>query len=254
MKVNIHTRLAVCGLVLSAFLTGAAVAEIPDTFSNLEVFPKDIGKRQLLGAMRDFSTALGVKCTYCHIQKVPGDFDSIDWASDQLEYKKVSRGMMAMNRNINSELLPAATGAPGGRVTCITCHRGIQDPRTLRDVLLETIEKDGALERRFQAVRIEEPSADEAVVILLALRAAFRFWTLTPGKTRGETPLGRPGARRSSYVEDGGPAAGCVSYVGRDEIAAAVAARSARIPTAWCSSMRLKKTSAGVGFVSPDLR
>ncbi len=34
----------------------------------------------------------------------------------------------------------------------------------------QTIEKDGALERRFQAVGIEEPSADEAVAILLALR------------------------------------------------------------------------------------
>ena len=34
----------------------------------------------------------------------------------------------------------------------------------------QSIEKDGALERRFQAVRIEEPSADEAVAILLALR------------------------------------------------------------------------------------
>ncbi len=34
----------------------------------------------------------------------------------------------------------------------------------------QTIEKDGALERRFQAVRIEEPSADEAVAILLAQR------------------------------------------------------------------------------------
>jgi ATP-dependent Clp protease ATP-binding subunit ClpC len=34
----------------------------------------------------------------------------------------------------------------------------------------QTIEKDGALERRFQAVRIEEPSAEEAVAILLELR------------------------------------------------------------------------------------
>lgn len=34
----------------------------------------------------------------------------------------------------------------------------------------QTIEKDGALERRFQMVRVEEPSADEAVAILLALR------------------------------------------------------------------------------------
>ena len=127
----------------------------------------------------------------------------------------------------------------------------------------QTIEKDGALERRFQAVRIEEPSADEAVAILLALRprleahhgvtldeaalraavewsvrylpdfrlpdkaldlvdqacAVVRFRTLTPavlveGKNRGETPLQRSGARRASHL-----------VVGREEIAAAVAAR-----------------------------
>lgn len=123
----------------------------------------------------------------------------------------------------------------------------------------QTIEKDGALERRFQAVRIAEPSADEAVAILLALRprleahhgvklddaalraavewsvrylpdfrlpdkaldlvdqacAAVRFQTLTPEVEEapsGETPLAPPAARRSSYV-------------GRDEIARAVAAR-----------------------------
>ena len=35
----------------------------------------------------------------------------------------------------------------------------------------QTIEKDGALERRFQEVRIEEPSAEETVEILMALRA-----------------------------------------------------------------------------------
>jgi ATP-dependent Clp protease ATP-binding subunit ClpC len=121
------------------------------------------------------------------------------------------------------------------------------------------------LERRFQAVRIEEPSADEAVAILLALRprleehhgvaldedalraavewsvrylpdfrlpgkaldlvdqacAAVRFWTLTPGKNRGETPLGRPGAGRASHRASHGSS----HVVGRDEIAAAVAAR-----------------------------
>ena len=126
----------------------------------------------------------------------------------------------------------------------------------------QTIEKDGALERRFQEMRIEEPSADEAVAILLALRprleahhgvaldeaalraavewsvrylpdfrlpdkaldlvdqacAAVRFRTLTPlvlveEEHCGETPQARPAARRSSHV------------VGREEIAAAVAAR-----------------------------
>lgn len=135
--------LGAAGFCLALLVVGSALAEVPDTFTNLEVFPKDIGKRQLLGAMRDFSSALGVKCTFCHVQKEPGDFDSIDWASDQLEYKGVARGMISMTRNINSDLLPAATGKPGGRVTCLTCHRGIEDPRPLGTVMLDTIEKNG---------------------------------------------------------------------------------------------------------------
>jgi ATP-dependent Clp protease ATP-binding subunit ClpC len=130
----------------------------------------------------------------------------------------------------------------------------------------QTIEKDGALERRFQAVRIEEPSADEAVAILLALRprmeahhgvaldeaalraavdwsvrylpdfrlpdkaldlvdqacAAVRFRTLTPvveEENGGGTPPQRSGARRSSHH------APSHLVVGKEEIAAAVAAR-----------------------------
>jgi ATP-dependent Clp protease ATP-binding subunit ClpC len=123
----------------------------------------------------------------------------------------------------------------------------------------QTIEKDGALERRFQAVRIEEPSADEAVAILLALRprleahhgvaldeaalraavewsvrylpdfrlpdkaldlvdqacAAVRFGTLSAPpleEDQGGTPFSRPAAGRGSYV-------------GKEDIARAVAAR-----------------------------
>ncbi len=143
MKTTLPARSMISGLILAALLAGSALAEIPDKFTNLEVFPTDIGKRQLLGTMRDFSTSLGVRCTYCHVQKTPGDFDSIDWASDRLEPKKVARGMMTMVRNINSELLPSATAEQGARVRCITCHRGLEDPRTLDRVLLDTAEKDG---------------------------------------------------------------------------------------------------------------
>ncbi len=143
MKTTFFARVAIFGFFLAAILAGAAQAEIPDTFTNLEVFPKDIGKRHLMGAMRDFSTSLGVNCTFCHVQKTPGDFDSIDWANDSLEPKQVARGMMTMVRNINSELLPNATGQQGAKVKCITCHRGLEDPRTLDKVLLSSMEKDG---------------------------------------------------------------------------------------------------------------
>jgi hypothetical protein len=130
-------------LILAALAAGTALAEIPDTFTNLEIFPQDIGKRQLLEVMSDFSTALGVKCIYCHVQKTPGDFDSIDWASDDLQHKVVSRGMMTMVGNINREHLPAALGGQGGKVSCITCHRGLKNPRPLDLVLLDTMKEDG---------------------------------------------------------------------------------------------------------------
>jgi tetratricopeptide (TPR) repeat protein len=130
--------------LLAALLVvaGSARAEVPDEFKNLKVFPKDVGKRELVDKMKEFSGALGVRCTHCHVQKTPGDYDSIDWASDDLEPKKVARGMMAMVGTINKELLPAA-GERDAKVRCMTCHRGLEDPATLDDVLLEVAAKDG---------------------------------------------------------------------------------------------------------------
>ena len=143
MKSTILIRVLTFSLITAALSAGPALAEIPDTFTNLKVFPKDIGKRYLMSAMRDFSTSLGVRCHHCHLQKTPGDFDSIDWADDSIEHKEIARGMMTMTRNINSELIPQATKKQGAKVKCVTCHRGLKDPRTLETVLLDTIDKDG---------------------------------------------------------------------------------------------------------------
>lgn len=109
----------------------------------------------------------------------------------------------------------------------------------------QTIEKDGALERRFQAVRIEEPSADEAVAILLALRprleahhgvvleeAALRSaveWSIRylpdfrlPDKALDLVDQACAAARFQTLTPGIRAAS---AAIGRDEIAAAVAAR-----------------------------
>ena len=109
----------------------------------------------------------------------------------------------------------------------------------------QTIEKDGALERRFQAVRIEEPSADEAVAILLALRprleahhgvaldeAALRAaveWSIRylpdfrlPDKALDLVDQACAAARFQTLTPGKRAAS---SAIGRDEIALAVAAR-----------------------------
>lgn len=142
-------------LVLFVLLAGTATAGVPDKFTNLKVFPEDIGKRELIGAMKSFTTGLGVHCSTCHEMKVPGDFDSFDWASDKLPSKDVARGMMKMVQEINANLLPAATKEHDFQVRCVTCHRGLENPRTLDNVMLKVIAKDGtaAGEARYRELR-----------------------------------------------------------------------------------------------------
>ena len=87
-----------------------------DAPKNLKVLPKDTPRQRLLGAMQNFTRALGVQCTHCHAQ---GDF-----ASDEKPEKEVARSMMKMMANLRQN---ADEFLPGGRVqktTCWTCHRG----------------------------------------------------------------------------------------------------------------------------------
>lgn len=147
-------------LLLTIFVAavgGTARADVPEKFTNLKVLPGDISKPELVGIMRGFSGALGMSCTGCHVEQVPGDRNSIDWASDKLKDKDVARGMMKMVQEINGNLLPAATGEHDFQVRCITCHRGVGKPETLDRVLLKVIDRDGvaAGETRYRELREE---------------------------------------------------------------------------------------------------
>jgi hypothetical protein len=50
-------------------LVAAALAQVPDKFTNLQVFPKDISSKELISTMRGFCFSLGVRCEYCHAGK-----------------------------------------------------------------------------------------------------------------------------------------------------------------------------------------
>lgn len=135
--------LAPLSLVLVSLCASVAPAQVPDTYQNLQVLPEDMGKQELVGVMRSFSDALGVKCNFCHLERTPGDRSTTDWASDELEHKQVARRMMQMTAKLNADLLPAATGEHDFQIQCVTCHRGVVHPFTLDVVLLQTLEKDG---------------------------------------------------------------------------------------------------------------
>lgn len=125
-------------------VAGPASAQVPDKFTNLQVLPKDIPRAQLLGMMRGFTGALGVRCNHCHVAPGPNSLDGADFASDAKEPKKVARVMMRMTQEINTRLLPQTGRSPVLEVRCVTCHRGLTRPEPLLDVLRTAAKQGGA--------------------------------------------------------------------------------------------------------------
>jgi hypothetical protein len=120
-------RLALVGAVLLLPMGSTSAHdehEIPDTFTNLKVLPRDIPKQQMRDLMKSFGRSLGVECEHCHTAKTPGAHD-LDFASDEKETKKVARVMIHMMNDINVKVRSVSEDA---RITCWTCHRGEEAP------------------------------------------------------------------------------------------------------------------------------
>lgn len=120
-----------------------AAAQIPDEFTNLRVLPKDITKPELVGMMRGFAGALGVRCTHCHVG--PDNLVGMDFATDEKATKRNARRMIQMVNAINGEYLAGIETSSNTRVKveCKTCHGGVTIPEQIEDVILAAIEADG---------------------------------------------------------------------------------------------------------------
>lgn len=128
-------------LVWLVLVSVPATAQVPDEFTNLKLFPKDIGKRELVSSMRQFAGALGVRCKHCHVG--PDNLEGMDFATDELEPKRVARAMMKMTQEINDRLMPTTGRSSALAVRCVTCHRGVTRPEQIGDILEASLESDG---------------------------------------------------------------------------------------------------------------
>ena len=99
-------------------------------FKNLKVFPKDIGRADLLSNMKFFSQSLGVRCSYCHVGEEGKPLSTFDFASDAKNKKQTARKMLAMAHRINSQDFDQAEDPGRLKVTCYTCHGGSTKPLT----------------------------------------------------------------------------------------------------------------------------
>jgi tetratricopeptide (TPR) repeat protein len=137
------TRILVL-LVLCLTIAAGAAAQIPTSFTNLQVLPKDIPRAELVAMMRGFTSALAVRCTHCH--EGPDNLQGMDFATDRKEAKQVARTMLKMVRAMNADYMGAlpARDTPRQEIGCITCHQRAQKPpRPLPDILVATATSRG---------------------------------------------------------------------------------------------------------------
>lgn len=124
----------------------ASASEAQRAPQNLQVFPKDTPRSELIPMMRDFSFATGLRCENCHYDAGgEGNFRDIDFASDANPMKEKARFMIRMTRNLNEFVLPMVPNRsePGFAITCKTCHRGQAKPKLLGQDLLMTVHESG---------------------------------------------------------------------------------------------------------------
>lgn len=74
---------------------------IPDTFTNLQVLPKDTSKPQLVAVMRSLSITFGKRCSFCHV--ATDDLSEADFPSDAKETKAKAREMLRLIREAGSK-------------------------------------------------------------------------------------------------------------------------------------------------------
>jgi len=130
----------------SVALAAPASAQIPEEFTNLKVLPEDIRQRELIGIMRGYTRALGVRCSTCHVGEESQDLSEYDFASDDEATKRTAREMIEMVQSINENVIAtlADRGSPEIEVTCVTCHAGRRRPTTLVQELTWAAEEGGS--------------------------------------------------------------------------------------------------------------
>ncbi len=130
----------------------------PDSLINVKIIPKNTPVMQVVGIMRNFAGALGVRCPYCHVGQEGMPLGQFDFAKDEKRTKLTARQMMRMVEEISRRVdtLPEhAQMTSHVEVTCQTCHRGVSRPMPLEQLVQETAQTSGAdsAVRAYRALR-----------------------------------------------------------------------------------------------------
>ncbi|MBT5072552.1 MAG: c-type cytochrome [Kordiimonadaceae bacterium] len=127
-------------LITSLLLISSPIANAQSPFENpenLQILPKDIPPERLRAIMRNFSFALDVRCTHCHLRVEEDGEGRMVFDSDEKETKKIAREMMKMSGGINRDIRALNRGDDHQytRVQCTTCHHGQENPFLIQSVM-----------------------------------------------------------------------------------------------------------------------
>ena len=224
------TRAVLVALTLvSCRICAPVQAQIPETYTNLKVLPKDITKPELVRTMRRLASDLGVRCHHCHVG--PENLQGMDFATDEKPTKLAAREMIRMVQQINSSVLTALPPRDERRqeVSCYTCHRGAQRPPLAMDLELSQIAEargaDAAVDH-YRSLRRAELGAGRYDFGPRALgTAAMRL--VEAGKTELALPLARLNAETHAEEPMTHVALGEILLRGGERAAAAASYRRA---------------------------
>ena len=124
-------KMLILSLVVIVIAFGSLSFTDEPKFKNLKVLSKNISKDELEIVMKEFKTALGVKCNFCHAQSKTA-LDKLDFASDENKHKDVARHMMKMTARINKKYFKG-----NNDIKCFTCHNGEKEPKEAPKETLE---------------------------------------------------------------------------------------------------------------------
>lgn len=148
---------ACLSVALLLFASAPAPSGAQEAPTNLHVLPEGMSRQQLNQVMRGFTSALGVRCSMCHVGEEGQPLSTYDFASDDKPMKIKARAMLRMSMDINDRYLAElpARREPETRVTCVTCHRGVSRPQPIEVIVAQTLDEDGVDDAvaRYRALR-----------------------------------------------------------------------------------------------------
>jgi tetratricopeptide (TPR) repeat protein len=141
---GVTMNLKKCFLILfgSVLIIHNLSAQVAEKLENVQVLPKDISKKELVTIMKSFTSALGKRCAFCHVEKGSDDFN---FPLDDKTEKKTARAMILMTRAINDQYLKNMPLEDESRitVTCATCHHGQPKPQAIENILRAELDAKG---------------------------------------------------------------------------------------------------------------